>query len=184
VIAERAIVHDAGMFLGHRFEPSGIMGRNGQGRIGFRRAFEADPRLVALARSAAQKLGHCVHVGTVVTGNQAVFPTARKRWLRQTFDAVAVEMETAAVAQVAVSHGLPWMSVRAISDTAAEDLILDYGRLRVYLNDDWPLWRQRARGWCYLLAHPTARRRLRRLSRGLALASGQASRLVEAMFRS
>ncbi|HSR30868.1 MAG TPA: hypothetical protein VLY63_09910 [Anaerolineae bacterium] len=31
--------------------------------------------------------------------------------------------------QVAVSHGLPWVSVRAISDTAAGDPVLDYGRL-------------------------------------------------------
>lgn len=90
----------------------------------------------------------------------------------------------AVVAQVAASRGLPWVSMRAISGTAAEDLILDYGRLQLYLGDDRPLWLQRTRRWCYLLVNPKAQRRLRRLSRGLALASGQASCLVEAMFRS
>lgn len=43
---------------------------------------------------------------------------------------LAVEMETAAVAQVASHHGLPWTALRAISDTAEESLPLDFNRLR------------------------------------------------------
>jgi adenosylhomocysteine nucleosidase len=184
VVARRATAHDAGMFLGDRFEPSGVMGRDGQGRTGFRRSFAADPGLVALATDASQELGYRVHLGTVVTGNQTIFALARKRWLRQTFDALAVEMETAAVAQVAVAHGLPWVAVRAISDTADDDLILDYGRLRRYLDDCQPSWRWQIGRWCYLFGHPTAGQRLRRLDRGLALASERASRSVVAMHRS
>ena len=181
VIAQRAIAHDAGSFLGHRFEPSGIVGRGGQGRIGWRRSFEADPGLVALALDAARRLGVCVHTGTVVTGNQAIFSTARRRWLHRTFDALAVEMETAAVAQVAVAHELPWVAVRAISDAASDELILDPGRLRFYLDDGRPAWRFQAGRWAYLLSHPVAWRRLRQLRRGLARASEQASRLVADM---
>ena len=181
VIAQRAIAHDAGMFLGHRFQPSGIMGRDGQGRTGLRRALEADPNLVAMGQSAAQKLGEPVHTGTVVTGNQAIFSTARKRWLHQTFGALAVEMETAAVAQAATAHGLSWVAVRAISDMADDDVVLDFARLQFYLDDRYPAWRQQASRWWYLLAHPVVWRRLRRLRRGLALASGQASRLVREM---
>jgi adenosylhomocysteine nucleosidase len=183
VIAQRAVAHDAGVFLGHRFQPSGIMGRDRRGRTGLRQAFEADPGLVALGQSAAHKLGTPVHAGTVVTGNQAIFSTARKRWLRQTFGALVVEMETAAVAQTAVAHELPWVAVRAVSDTADDDLALDFGRLRFYLDGGRPAWQQQASRWFYLLTHPTARRRLRRLRGGLALAAGQASRLVEAMLQ-
>ena len=159
------------------------MGRDRRGRIGIRRAFAADPGLVALARSAAQKLDGPVHTGTIVTGNQAIFSTSRKRWLEQTFDALAVEMETAAVAQVASAHRLPWVAVRAISDTASDDLVLDYGRLQFYLDDDRAAWRQRVERWAYLLTHPTTCRRLRRLRRGLAQASGQASRAVALMLQ-
>lgn len=183
VIAQRAVAHDAGAFLGHRFQPSGIMGRDGRGRIGFRRAFEADPGLVMLGQSAAHKLGTPVHTGTVVTGNQAIFSTARKRWLRQTFGALVVEMETAAVAQTAMAHGLPWVAVRSVSDTADDDLVLDFGRLRFYLDSGRPVWQQKASRWSYLLTHPAARRRLRRLHGGLAQAAGKSSRLVEAMLQ-
>jgi hypothetical protein len=159
------------------------MGRDRHGQVGYRWAFEADPGLVELALEAAQALGGEARVGTIVTGNQVIFATARKRWLHRTFDALAVEMETAAVAQVAVAHRLPWIAVRAISDTADDDLALDYGRLRLYLDDERPAWRCRAGRWTYLATHPGAWRRLRRLSRGLALASEQAARLVEAMLR-
>jgi 5'-methylthioadenosine/S-adenosylhomocysteine nucleosidase len=181
VIAQRAIAHDAGTFLGGRFEPSGIVARGGQGRIGWRRSFEADPGLVAQALDAAQRLGVQARAGTVVTGNQVIFSTARRRWLRRTFDALAVEMETAAVAQVAVAHKLPWVAVRAISDAASDELMLDYRRLRFYLDDGRPAWRCRADRWSYLLTHPAAWRRFRHLRRGLARATEQASRLVEAM---
>lgn len=184
VIAQRATAHDAGRFLGHRFEATGIAGRDGQGRIGFRRAFDADPELLATAEATACVLGAQARTGTVVTGNQTIFSTARKRWLRQTFGALAVEMETAAVAQTAVAHRLPWVAVRAISDTAADELILDYGRLQVCLDEERPRWKQQVGRWVYLWAHPGAWRRLRHLHRGLALASVQASRLVEAMLQS
>jgi adenosylhomocysteine nucleosidase len=43
---------------------------------------------------------------------------------------LVVEMETAAVARVAIAHGIPWSAVRAVSDTAAESLPLDFNRLR------------------------------------------------------
>jgi len=183
VIADRALAHDAGAFLGRRFEPGGIMGRDGRGQIGHRRAFAADPGLIALALSAAQSFAGQVRLGLVVTGNQLICSTARRRWLHQTFDALAVEMETAAVAQVATAHRLPWLAIRGISDAAGDDLILDYERLRVYLDGERPLWRYWAGRWFYLLAHPRAFGRLRRLLGGLALASERASQVLVAMFQ-
>lgn len=93
-------------------------------------------------------------------------------------------METAAVAQTAVAHRLPWVAVRAISDSAADDLTLDYACLWLYLDADRPAWRQRIGRWCYLLTHATARQSLRYLRQGLALAAVRASRLVEAMLQS
>jgi adenosylhomocysteine nucleosidase len=183
VIGQRAVAHDAGVFVGPRFKHSGVMGRDGQGRVGYRRAFEADPGLVALALNAARTLDVRAQAGTIVTGNQVIYSMARKRWLRQTFDALAVEMETAAVAQVAIAHQLPWVAVRAISDMADENAALDLDRLRLYLDDDRPLWRHRLVRGCYLLGHPAARRQLRRAKQGLALASGRAGQLVAAMLR-
>jgi adenosylhomocysteine nucleosidase len=183
VVAERAMAHDAGVFLGSRFEPAGVMGRDERGRGGYRRHFEADRSLVELALDAALSFNGRVCTGTVVTGNQVVFSTARRRWLWYTFGALAVEMETAAVAQVAMAHRLPWVAVRAISDTAGDEFILDYRRLRVYLDDARPAWRHQMGRWFYLMTHPQAWHRARHLRRGLDLASGQAAKLVETMLR-
>jgi adenosylhomocysteine nucleosidase len=181
VVGQRAFAHDSGSFLGKRFEPMGVIGRDEIGRVGYRRSFEADPGLVALAADAARSLEQQAYIGAIVSGNQVVFSSARRRWLRHTFGALAVEMETAAVAQVAVAHRLPWVAVRAISDEASDELVLDYSRLRRYLGEDLSEWRHQLRSWGYLIAHPRALRRLRRLHKGLALAADQAAHLVRAM---
>jgi adenosylhomocysteine nucleosidase len=193
ILGERTVVHDSGVFFGSRFEPAGVMGRDETGRAGYRRAFDAAGSLVALGLEAAGSLGEKVRVGTVATGNQLILSTARKRWLHQTFGALAVEMESAAVAQVAVAHSLPWLAVRAISDTADDavtglrpsksSLALELDRLRTYLDDGRPAWQLRASRYLYLLAHPAIWRRLRHLHKGLALASGRAARLVVAMLQ-
>jgi len=44
--------------------------------------------------------------------------------------AAAVDLETAAFAGVAAAQGVPYLALRAISDTAAESLPLDFNRLR------------------------------------------------------
>lgn len=181
VVSRQAVAHDAGVFCGRQFQHTGIMGRDEQGRVGHRRSFAADAELVALAVAAAHSVGRVAQVGTVVSGNQVVFSTARKRWLHHTFAALAVDMETAAVAHVAVAHRLPWVAVRAISDQAGDELALDYGRLLVYLDEGRPAWRYRARRWGYLLSHPAALRRLYHLRQGLTAAAGCAAQVVVAM---
>jgi adenosylhomocysteine nucleosidase len=183
VIARQAVPHDAGVFHEQRFLPSGAMGRDEGGRLGYRRVLAADPELVDWALRATQPFDVPVCAGTVVTGNQVVFSMARRRWLRQTFDALAVEMETAAVAQVALAHQLPWVAVRAISDMANESRHLDYERLAMYLDDDRPVWRRQATRWFYLASQPATWRQLRRLQKGLALASRRSAQLVEAMLK-
>jgi adenosylhomocysteine nucleosidase len=42
----------------------------------------------------------------------------------------AVDLETAALARIAAEHGLPYVALRAISDTAEESLPLDFNLLR------------------------------------------------------
>jgi adenosylhomocysteine nucleosidase len=183
VIARRAVAHDAGVFLGQRYEPSGLMGRDERGRVGHRRGFDADPALVTLALSAAQSIGGAVCAGTVATGNQVVFSAGRKRWLHQTFGALVVEMETAAVAQVAAAYGLPWVAVRSVSDDAGEELTLDYSRLGACLDDSRPAWRRWMGRWSYLVSRPQVLRRLHRLQLGLDVAARRSAQVVEVMLQ-
>lgn len=181
VVIRRAVVHDAGLFLGQRFQPSGVHVRDRQGRIGVRQGFDADPVLVALAEAAAHDVGGVVHTGSVVTGNQAVFSEVRQSWLRHEFDALVVDMETAAVAQVANGFDLPWVAVRTVSDNAGRDLTLDHTRVQASLDDQRPALLRRASLWAYLISHPRILRRLLKIDRGLDLAARRSAEVVRVM---
>lgn len=64
-------------------------------------------------------------LGLVVTGDQIVTRRAvREALLRDFPDASCIDMETAAVAQVAHQNGTPWSALRVISDSADESFDL------------------------------------------------------------
>jgi adenosylhomocysteine nucleosidase len=191
VIGARVIPHDAGVYLSD-FKFCGVVSRDGQGRRGWVRAFQADPHLMQAALSAgdellwprgARKRIPVVRVGTIVTGDQVIFSQEKKEWLHRTFEALAVEMEGAAVAQVAAANGRPWLVVRAISDQADASTGFDFTPLLDYLDDPRSRW-VRMRGWgrklWYLLSNPSITPRRIRLRRNVLLAAENAARLVEA----
>jgi len=95
-----------------------------------KRWVQADAGLVKLAREAARELGladRC-HAGKMLTGDQAIVSQERRQWLWKTFRGDCVDMESAAVAQVCQMNGVPWVIVRAISDSAEEDSIAEFRR--------------------------------------------------------
>jgi adenosylhomocysteine nucleosidase len=70
-----------------------------------------------------------VHEGLVVSGDRFVATTAESHALRQALpDALAVEMEGAAVAQVCHDFGVPFALVRTVSDRADDDAHVDFVR--------------------------------------------------------
>ncbi len=83
--------------------------------------FAADAALTQrLADAAAQALpGVPVHRGLVISGDRFVSTTAEARALQSALpDALAVEMEGAAIAQVCRDYGVPFAAVRTVSDRA------------------------------------------------------------------
>lgn len=83
--------------------------------------FAADAALAAaLTRAARTALpGATVHQGLVISGDRFVSTTAEARALQTALpDALAVEMEGAAFAQVCHDFGVPFAAVRTISDRA------------------------------------------------------------------
>jgi adenosylhomocysteine nucleosidase len=97
--------------------------------------FAADPALVAVAASVAEKveLARCVADrcllkaprvvvgGNGVSGQSFVDNAAFRTWAHQTFAARVLDMESAAVAQVAYVNAVPFIAFRSLSDLAGGD---------------------------------------------------------------
>jgi adenosylhomocysteine nucleosidase len=95
-----------------------------------RSRFAADAELAdALAAAALGVSGVRVHEGLIVSGDRFVSSAAESHALRALLpDALAVEMEGAAVAQVCADFDRPFAVVRTISDRADDDAHVDFKR--------------------------------------------------------
>lgn len=84
------------------------------------RLFAADKTLVELAVKAANEVvgEERVHEGIIATGDQFIADKAVVKMLQDEFEAMAVEMEGAAVAQVTDMFEIPLVVIRTISDKA------------------------------------------------------------------
>jgi adenosylhomocysteine nucleosidase len=70
-----------------------------------------------------------LHTGLIASGDRFVSTTAECRALQQALpEALAVEMEGAAVAQVCADYGVPFAALRTISDRADDDAHADFNR--------------------------------------------------------
>jgi adenosylhomocysteine nucleosidase len=99
--------------------------------------FQADNRLLNLAGRAAEHIDleeintargmriPKIIRGIIVTGDAFIASSVKKEQLRRDFQADAVEMEGAAVAQVCYQHRVPCLVIRSLSDNADENADLD-----------------------------------------------------------
>ena len=70
---------------------------------------------------AARYRSEDARAGVVLTGDRIVTSSPVRDGLAREFpDALCIDMETAAVAQVALQNGVPWSALRITSDTADE----------------------------------------------------------------
>jgi adenosylhomocysteine nucleosidase len=91
--------------------------------------FEADAQWSDLLSRAAQSSGHTVHRGLIISGDRFVATSAESAALRAALpDALAVEMEGAAVAQVCHDFARPFAVMRTISDRADDSAHGDFTR--------------------------------------------------------
>jgi adenosylhomocysteine nucleosidase len=118
----------ADSFLQHDLDASPIFPRYevplyGTDRFATDRALSDS--LAAAARAALP--GTTLHRGLVVSGDRFVSTTAESRALQAELpDALAVEMEGAAIAQVCHDYGVPFAAVRTISDRADDEAHGDF----------------------------------------------------------
>lgn len=76
---------------------------------------------------AAAELGINHRTGIIASGDCFVSGAEKKRFISDTFGAIACEMEGAAIAQVCFVNKVPFAVVRAISDSADGSAEMDYG---------------------------------------------------------
>ncbi len=82
---------------------------------------KADVALIKVAKAVAKQSDINLKEGVIVTGDQFVNSSERKNWIKDTFDASALEMEGAAVAVTCNAFGVPFFILRSISDASDMD---------------------------------------------------------------
>lgn len=139
IVAERLLQHDYGAVVEQAIRPyrPGATPIGGSNRpltyeLGaqLRRDLEAALDGIELAAIPALATGDVarrpqLRFGTVLTGDQFINCEATRSRLFQAFSAQAVEMEGAAVAQIAERFGVPCVVVRSLSDLAGADSHMD-----------------------------------------------------------
>jgi adenosylhomocysteine nucleosidase len=135
VVAEHVLHHDTGVLEpdGFRLYQSGhVPFLNPTEQLGYRPSDEllgrVRPRLADLELSPVLQRQPDIVFGTVVTGDQFLQSDVHRRRLHATLQAHAVEMEGAAVAQVAEHFGVDHLVIRAVSDLAGSDSSFDFAR--------------------------------------------------------
>ncbi len=134
VIADELYQHDLDLSGGSRVAALLTRGRGAS-------LVKCDKKLVKLARdswgqtlrrSAATGKGltpnQCAKVGRIVTGDRAVLKAKDKKELARQTRALCVEMEGAAVGQVCARNRIPFIVIRAISDTADGNSLLQFAK--------------------------------------------------------
>ena len=118
----------ADSFLQHDLDASPIFPKYEVPLYGVSRIAADKPLTELLVRAASVALPDAkLHRGLVVSGDRFVSTTAESRALQSSLpDALAVEMEGAAFAQVCHDYGVPFAAVRTVSDRADDAAHVDF----------------------------------------------------------
>ena len=108
VVADKLVEHD--MDTSPLGDPVGLV--SGINKV----FFEADRDMITALTKATEDYPDGVLVGTIASGDQFIADNTKKEWLKSTFDAVACEMEGAAIAHTAYVNNVPFAVFRTISD--------------------------------------------------------------------
>ena len=88
--------------------------------------FKASQRLVSVISDVADSMGIKREVGVIASGDQFINNREKKSFIRDTFGAIACEMEGAAIGHVCFVNGVDFAIIRSISDNASGDADMEY----------------------------------------------------------
>ena len=88
----------------------------------------ADEKISSSLKKTALDLGMTCLSGTIASGDQFIADKAKKAYIKDTFSAIACEMEGAAIGQVCYVNGTPFGILRSISDNGDESAGMSYDK--------------------------------------------------------
>ncbi len=130
VIPEKWVTHDYGIYNKDGFSPESlVMVMAGESKKRYVMFFSIDRDLLKIAEASFEKVTNKfkpigkripqVRIGGVGTsGNSFIDQREKRKWLKEKLDAQIVDMESAAVVQVANINKVPILVIRSCSDLA------------------------------------------------------------------
>ena len=91
--------------------------------------FVCKEEIIQLARQCSSVIESKLHLGNLLTVDKVISKASTKRRIGEQNSYLAVEMESAAVAEVACERGVEFAAIRSISDDIDDDLHLDYDNM-------------------------------------------------------
>ncbi len=91
--------------------------------------FPCKKEFVQLAKQISSDLELKPHCGNILTVDKVISQARIKRKIGEQNSFLAVDMESAAIAEVAYERGIEFAAIRSISDDIEDDLEIDYGSL-------------------------------------------------------
>lgn len=122
VIGKELLYHDAELELLEQSAP-------------YTSLYQSDPFLIDAVEQGCQLVGVRYLVGRIATGDQYVGDYEVKRRIQKLYHPDCVEMEGAAVGQIAMRNNIPFVVIRAMSDNS--DLTLEYARSKEFDHSEY-----------------------------------------------
>ncbi len=89
-------------------------------------SFPSKEGFVELAKQVSMDSDVVSHCGDLLTVNKVISQAKTKKKIGENADFIAVDMESAAIAEVADKRGVEFAAVRSISDNVEDDIDIDY----------------------------------------------------------
>jgi adenosylhomocysteine nucleosidase len=189
VLADRIVPHDFGEYTDKAFNYLGVVDNTYYDGMHYHRHLAIAPEVLKKAQGITASLAWpdnppTIHTGCLVSGDQVIASAVKKRWLSDSFDALAVDMEAGAMAHTAMLNDLPWLAVRAVSDKADHSIDIDYSSLITYSDEDQGLLskvKKSASTLADVAKDPTQLKAIYELQKGIKLAAFNAAFVTAAM---
>ncbi len=126
VIASQVWQHDFGTVKPYGFIWGKTPDGSGSHSLGYQRLDKTMYEIAQKTSGSIKISENHFHVGIVASGDSFIADNDKKRWIVKKFDAVAVDMGSAAIAQVSFANTIPCLIIRIITDKADINARVDF----------------------------------------------------------